>query len=451
MTYSTSRGGLLVKVELIAPATQENLRKRNKVLCPPLGLAQVAGLTPPEVQVSLIDENVTAIDFQKEADLVGITAYTITAQRAYQIADTFRARGVKVILGGSHPSALPEEASHHADAVVIGEAEGIWPNVIHDFRSNKLQRLYSQSERPSLRDLCLPRRDLFAKEKYYFENTISTSRGCPYACSFCSVTSFFGNTFRTRPIEEIIKEIETLNRKKIIIFVDDNIFANPKFAKDLFRTLVPYKIRWIAQASVMVARDDELLKLAAASGCIGLLIGFETISPANLLAMGKKVNVVDGYEMVVRKLHSHRIAAHGFFILGLDEDGKDVFVRTLRFTQKMRLDSLQFTWPVPYPGTAMCKSLDDSGRVITKDWAQYESNVVFEPKLMSREELKRGCAWAESKFFSIPSIWRRIGVAQRNFVGLWVINLSYRAYLRRKARTNGDSPGLPTTKSDETS
>ncbi|GAG76628.1 unnamed protein product, partial [marine sediment metagenome] len=293
-----------MKLELIVPTTQENFLNRKKAPGPHLGLAMVAALTPPEVEVSLTDENVTVIDFQKEIDLVGITAITITAKRAYEIADTFRAKGVKVVLGGSHPSALPKEASQHADAVVIGEAEGIWTNVIEDFKANKLQRIYSQRKQPSLLNLPIPRRDLFTNGAYYFRNTISTTRGCPNACSFCSVTSFFGRTYRCRPVEEILKEIETMNYKKLICFVDDNIAGKPKFAKELFRALVSYKLKWIAQASVTIARDDELLKLAAASGCMSLLIGFETLSQDNLVAMGKRVNVVDKYEMVIRKIHS---------------------------------------------------------------------------------------------------------------------------------------------------
>ena len=427
-----------MKLQLIAPAIQESTPLK-KVLCPPLGLAMVAALTPPEVEISLTDENVAVVDFQKETDLVGITAQTITAQRAYEICDSFRARGVKVILGGSHPSALPEEASQHADAVVIGEAEGIWPNLIEDFKANKLQRVYMQRERPSLLNLPIPRRDLFAKGAYYVPNTISTTRGCPYACSFCSVTSFFGHAYRCRPVEEVLKEIETLNHRKLVGFVDDNIAGNPKFAKELFRALVPYKIKWVAQASVTVAGDDELLKLAAASGCVSLFIGFETLSPANLAAMGKKINVVDKYQTVIRKIHSHGIAIHGFFILGLDEDDEDVFERTVRFAQKMRLESAQFAWPVPYPGTALCESLDKAGRIVTKDWSQYESNLVFKPKLMSREVLQKGRDWVWCQFYSLPSIWRRVGLARRNLVAIWAINLHYRAFWRRKFRVDKDS------------
>ena len=428
-----------MKLELIVPATQEHFLSQKKAPGPHLGLAMVAALTPPEVEVSLTDENVTVIDFQKEIDLVGITTLTITAKRAYEIADTFKAKGVKVVLGGSHPSALPEEAIQHADAVVIGEAEGIWTNVIKDFKANKLQRIYSQSEQPSLLDLPIPRRDLFADGAYYFRNTISTTRGCPYACSFCSVTSFFGNTYRCRPVEEIIKEIETMDHKKLIWFIDDNIVGRPKFAKELFRALIPYKLKWAAQASVTIAGDDELLKLAAASGCAILLIGFETLSQDNLVAMGKKVNAVDKYEMVIRKIHSRGIAIHGFFILGLDDDDEHVFGDTVRFAQKMKLESAQFACPVPYPGTALYESLDKAGRIITKDWSQYESSIVFEPKLMSREILQKGRSWVWHEFYSIPSIWRRLGIIRRYLLPLWVLNLYYRSFWQRKLRTNRGS------------
>jgi radical SAM superfamily enzyme YgiQ (UPF0313 family) len=421
-----------LKVELIVPATQENIRRRKKGLIPPLGLAMVAAVTPPEFEVSLTDENVTDIDFQKKIDLVGITALTVTAPRAYEIADNFRARGAKVILGGAHPSVLPEEASQHADAVVIGEAEGIWPSLINDFKESKLKRVYRQSERPSLVNLPIPRRDLFAKGAYYVTNTISTTRGCPYSCSFCSVTSLFGRAIRCRPVEEVLREIETLNQKEFIVFVDDNIVGNPKYAKELFRALLPYRIKWVSQASVTVAKNDELLKLAAASGCLDLFIGFETLSPANLAAVGKKVNTVDEYETVIKKIHSHGIAIHGFFILGLDEDDEDVFERTFHFAQEMRLESAQFAWPVPYPGTAFYDSLDKTGRIVTKEWSQYESNVVFEPRLMSREMLQQRRDRVWRKFYSLPSIWRRVGMVRRNIRELWAVNLYFRDFWRRK-------------------
>ncbi|OGO04782.1 MAG: B12-binding domain-containing radical SAM protein [Chloroflexi bacterium RBG_13_54_9] len=425
-----------MKLELICPARQESGPKRKKTLLPPLGLSMIAALTPPGVEVSLTDENVSVVDFEKETDLVGITALTVTAQRAYEIADTFRARGVKVVLGGVHPSILPEEAGQHADAVVIGEAEGIWSNLIEDFKAGNLQKVYRQDERLSLVGLPIPRRDLFAEGAYYVRQTISTTRGCPYSCAFCTVTSFFGHTYRCRPVEEILKEIETLNRRKFIAFLDDNIVGNPKFAKELFRALIPYKIKWASQASVTIAKDDELLKLAAASGCIGLLIGFESLSPVNLAAVGKRINAVDEYADVIRKIHSHGIAVHGFFIFGFDEDDEGVFTRTVRFAQKMRLESASFDFLTPYPGTAFYESLDSTGRILTKDWLRYGYEIVFEPKLMSREMLQDGHYRAWRQFHSIPSIWRRVGVARRNLAALWAINLAYRGRWRGKLRAN---------------
>lgn len=276
-----------MKLELIVPATKEQRHRRRWALCPPLAPAMIAALTPPDVEVSITDENVSTIDFKKEVDLVGITVITSTANRAYEIADFFRTKGVKVVLGGIHPSVLPEEAGQHADAVVIGEAELTWPRLITDIKAGQLQKIYQHNERPSLAGLPIPRRELYSRSRYIIPNTISTSRGCPYSCSFCSVSLFSGRTYRCRPIGEVIKEIGTLDRKKPIIFVDDNIVGKPAYAKELFHALMPHKLKWLGQSSVNIASDDELLRLAAASGCIGLLIGFESIAPASLTGMGK--------------------------------------------------------------------------------------------------------------------------------------------------------------------
>jgi len=385
----------------------------------------VAAMTPPDVEVSLTDENVTAVDFQKESDLVGITALTVTAERAYEIADTFRARGMKVVLGGIHPSILPEEASQHADAVVVGEAEGIWPNLIEDFKANKLKRIYRQRKRPDMVTLPIPRRDLFAKGAYLIRNTISTTRGCPFSCSFCTVTSFFGHTYRCRPVEKVIEEIKTLDNKKHVVFVDDNIVGKPKYAKELFRALIPCKIKWVGQASVTIAKDEELLKLAADSGCIDLFIGFESLCPANLTAVGKKINTVDEYESVISKLHSYGIAIHGFFIFGFDDDDEDTFKRTVRFAQEMRLESAQFDVLTPYPGTDLRESLDKAGRIVTGDWSEYGRDLMFEPKSMSRDVLQNGRTSAWRKFYSLRSIWKRIGISRRNLLTFWAVNLYY--------------------------
>ena len=425
----------LMKLRLIAPATPWS-SKRKRVLLPPLGLAMVAAVTPPDVEISLTDENVTPIDFEKQVDLVGVTALTVTAPRAYEITDTFRAKGVKVVLGGIHPSVRPEEAGQHADAIVIGEAEEVWPKVIEDFERNRLQGVYQQRERPSLVGLPIPRRDLFAKGAYYVRNTLSTTRGCPYSCTFCTVTSFFGHTYRCRPVEEVLREIETLDKRNFIVFLDDNIVGNHNRAKEFFRALIPYKIKWVAQASVTIARDDELLRLAADSGCISLFVGFESISPTSLAAVSKKINVVDEYEEVIKRIHSNGIGIHGFFIFGFDEEDEGVFKRTVHFAQKMRLETVQFDYLTPYPGTAFGESMDKAGRILTKDWAQYGYGLVFEPKSMTRETLQRGHDWAWCEFYGLAAIWRRLGIRHPHPWVFWVANLIFRANRRKERQTN---------------
>jgi len=423
-----------VELMLIAPSRQGRQQRFKKSLFPPLGLTMVAAATPSDVKISIIDENIEAIDIQKGVDLVGITATTVTANRAYNLADTFRQRGIKVVLGGIHPSFMPIEASQHADAVVIGEAEGIWPQVIQDFKNGKLKSIYQQIKRPSLAGLPIPRRDLLSKKGYIIEQAISTTRGCPYACSFCTVTSYFGHTYRCRPLEEIIKEIETLNSKKFTAFLDDNIVGHTKFAKELFRALIPYKMRWGSQASITVARDDELLKLATDSGCRILLIGFESLSPANLKSVNKGINKVEEYENAIRKIHSYGIAIHGFFIIGFDFDDEDIIKKTIKFARKMRLESAQFDILTPYPGTSLFKYMDDSNRIITKDWSKYGYQLLFKPKSISIEKLQELHKQAWKEFYSLPSIIFRLRIPYPSLIRLWAINLFHCFHWHSKRR-----------------
>jgi len=397
----------------------------------------VAALTPPEIEVSITDENLVPIDFNRPVDLVGITAVTSTAFRSYDIADAFRAKGSKVVLGGIHPTILPEEASQHADSVVIGEAEGIWPNLIEDFKAGELKRVYRNGIRPSLGGLPLPRRDLFAKKGYVLPNTMSTTRGCPFSCSFCSVTSFFGHTYRCRPIDEIVQEIGSFDNRRPILFVDDNIAGDPRRAKQLFSALIPYSIKWVGQASLTMAGDTELLKLAAASGCVGLFIGFESIYPASLASIGKKFTGVDGYEQAVGKIHSHGIVIYGSFVFGLDHDDQDVFERTVRFAQKVKLEAAQFNILVPYPGTSVYEDLDRDGRILTKDWSQYHMDtLVFEPRLMSPKTLQEGHEWAWREFYSVSSFLKRVRIMHPSLHYLALalgLNWNYRRACRQNS------------------
>ena len=422
-----------LRLELILPK-QKGAQRAKKTMVPHLGLATVAALTPDDVEVTLTDEQIAAVDLQKHVDLVGISTLTTTAPRAYEIADSFRARGVQVVLGGIHPSILPEEAGQHADAVVIGEAEGIWPSVIEDFKANRLKKFYHQQERPSSDCWPLPRRDLFAKSGYYLPGVVYISRGCPFSCSFCSGSSFFGPTYRTRPLDAIIQELEELKDGRFLFFTDDNIVGKHKYAKALFEALIPYKKKWGAQASITVARDEELLRLAARSGCVALFIGFESMSQDTLNSINKRGNKVKEYEEVVRRVHSHNIAVHGYFMFGFDEDDEGVFQRTVDFCRKLRLDTASFAVLVPFPGTPLHESLGNAGRIVTRDWAQYD-RAIFEPKQMTMEVLDGRVEWCWREFYSLPSIWGRLRIKPtvRN-LAFWFINLYVRhQYMPRRA------------------
>lgn len=417
-----------MRVHLIAPCREEALRSRTKAsVAPPLGLAILASVTPGDVEVSLTDENLTPLDFQRPADLVGITASTHTATRAYQLADYFRAQGMKVVLGGMHPTALPAEAGQHADAVVVGEAEDVWGQVLADVQDGRIQPFYRGQKRLHLAGLPGPRRDLFQREGYLFPDTIYTTRGCPYGCTFCAVTSFFGGTYRSRPVAEVLAEVEGLRDRRLVFFVDDNIAAHRGRAKQLFRALAPYKLAWIGQAPVSIAKDEDLLAQAAASGCLALFIGFESVSPASLSAVGKKSNVVEEYEEAIRRIHARGIAIFGGFIFGLDHDTEDVFEKTVRFAQRARLEGAQFNVLTPYPGTPLSADLEREGRILTRDWAQYRGDrVVFAPRLISARRLQEGHDWAWREFYSLGSIWGRVGLSHPRRLLMWALNLNYR-------------------------
>lgn len=401
----------------------------------------LAALTPPDVEVSICDENLSPIDLQEDVDLVGITAVTQTAGRAYEIADAFRAKGTKVVLGGMHPSALPGEASQHADAVVIGEAELVWASLCDDYRQKRLRAIYRAEMLHSLVDLPMPRRDLFAKEGYAIRNSISTTRGCPFDCSFCSVSAFYGRAYRHRPIDEVVQEVRTLDcGNDLIFFVDDNIFGNPRWAKELFRALMPLKVKWFSQGSINMARDHELLQLASASGCVAMFIGLESLSRQGLESIGKKVNLAADYEQAIDAIHSHGISILGAFIFGLDSDDENVFERTVSFAKRVRLEAAQFAILTPYPGTSLRQKMESEDRILTNDWSQYNTaHVVFRPKLMSPQTLQMGRDWAWREFYSLNSIWQRLGLRHPHLMTLYALNLNFHSHERD---THGKRAGI---------
>jgi radical SAM superfamily enzyme YgiQ (UPF0313 family) len=412
-------------LELILPTWKR--RKWEKGLrMPELTLPVLASLTPPDIEVLITEEEIEDIVYKSHVDLVGISYLTPMAPRAYEIADEYRRRGAKVVLGGIHASALPEEASQHADAVVIGEAENVWVPLIGDFRANRLKKFYRSAEFSDLRGLPTPRRDLLKEGMTFSPYSIQTTRGCPFGCHFCSVSRFFGATFRYRPVEEVVREIESTDKKNWL-FIDDNIVGHQPYAKKLFSELIPLGIKWGGQSTMLLAENDELLKLAGKSGCAGLFIGFESLDEMNLQHANKGFNKIRDYGECIKKLHDNGILVQASFMFGFDHDDKGVFERTVDFLIKNKVLAASLPVLVPYPGTKLYHQMEEEGRLLTRDWSQYDySHAVFKPRHMEPEELEEGAKWAVTEFYSRSSIISRFAYNWRHPLIFIMMNASYR-------------------------
>lgn len=421
-----------MKLHLIAPIRKRETYLFNRELFPPLGLMYLAAYTPKEVEVRLTDEGVERIDFTDIPDLVGITTMTATAPRAYEIADRYRELGAKVVLGGVHASMVPEEALEHADSVVVGEAEAIWPRVISDAAVGRLESLYRQESFIDFKRPLLPRRDIVDPKRYWSANVIQTARGCPHDCNFCSVTAFNGRRHRARELDNVLAEVESLSRsnlvrREVIPFVDDNIAASPSHAKQLFKALIPMKILWGSQACITFARDEELVGLAAESGCRLLFIGLDSLSPQALAEMGKRQNKVEQYKDALRLLKKYGIHVMGAFIFGFDADDESVFSTTLEFALRSKMALAQFSALTPYPGTRLYRRLLGENRVEPQFWHDHswDRRVVFKPKNMSAERLYENTRQVKRDFYSYRSIIKRISL-HRHWNYWLAANLVYR-------------------------
>jgi radical SAM superfamily enzyme YgiQ (UPF0313 family) len=423
-----------MKILLISPERQRKKEEAFLFRLSFLNLPYVAAVTPPDIEVKIIDEAFEEVNFDEKLDLVGLTAQTPVAPRAYQIAAEFKKRGVPVVMGGVHASMLPQEALQHVDAIVIGEAEEIWPNLIQDLRRGQLGRIYVGSEYVDPSKLPLPRRELL-NEKFYFPlKLLETTRGCPHHCDFCGVSRFFGFRYRNRPISDIDRELKVLFpegsvmnsipkkilslfskdlpcflKRRLLYIIDSNIAGDKRFCLDLLSLLKDYDLLWWGHAPVSVAFDQELLEGFSRSGCIALNIGFESFSTKNLQTMGKRFNQPSRYAEAVRRIRDQGIGIMGTFIVGLDDDDQGVFQRIIDFCNLERLDWALAFIMAPYPGTESYKRLDQEGRIFCKDWEKYDSlNAVYHPALMSVEELEQGMKNVWKEVFSLNSIYKRI-------------------------------------------
>jgi radical SAM superfamily enzyme YgiQ (UPF0313 family) len=400
---------------------------------PSLSLASLAAVTPPDWEVELADEALSPVDFSTEADLVALTAMTPLAPRAYAIADRFRARGTKVVMGGFHASNLPDEALRHVDAVVIGEGEVSWPRLLQDFRKGELQRTYHAAAPAPMEEIPTARREIFSGKKYLFTNTIQTTRGCPFDCEFCSVTAFYGRKYRERPVSAVLAELEVLRRKNsFAFFVDDNLVADRSYALELFAGMKGMGFKWLSHSPTDFARDTELMAAAAESGCVGMFVGFESLDQEALGAMGKVTNRGRSYLEDAKVFRDHGIGILGSFVLGYDGDTPEVFDRILRFGEDARLEAAIFPILTPYPGTKVRQRLEAEGRIFSSRWEDYDmEHVTFQPRGMTVEELEEGYRRLNRSFYSFPSMFRRIFKAHRSVQVFGPMNLGFRAAIRR--------------------
>ncbi len=402
-----------MKIKLIAPREQREDTLSSPFKLQRVNLPLLAALTPPGHTVAIVDEAFAPDDMSQEVDLVGITVMTDVVPRAYDIAYAYRRKGVKVVMGGIHPTVLSGEALEHADSVVLGEAEDSWPRLLSDAALGRMQRLYQAGKMTDIMGLPKPRRDLFpgtiGKGHIPVPVGVETSRGCPNDCEFCSISRTLGSQYRVRPAREVIAEIEAID-SPYIFFVDDALALNRKEAKKLFTEMIPLRRLWLGQGTVSLAEDPELLRLMRRSGCLGLLIGFESVQKATQNEVRKIKNLrIDFYE-AMRRFHDEGFGILGAFVLGFDHENRDVFDQTLEFIMKSSIDCAELRILTPYPGTRLYDRLLSDGRLFEQNWwlrGYPPDTLLYQPRGMTADELLNGFARLNRQAYSIGAITRR--------------------------------------------
>lgn len=405
-----------MKLTLIKPniGRQEHSLYVDEARMEPLQLGILAALTPEDVEVVMYDDRMEPIPYEEPTDLVAITVETFTARRAYEISDEFRARGVQTVMGGMHAKLIPDEVAEHCDCVIVGDAEPVWETMIEDCRAGKLKKRYDAIQPKCPQINVMTRRDIFEGKGYLPITLLQFSRGCSHNCSFCASSVYFQAHHYCRPVEDVVAEIKA-QKRKLLFFVDDNIVCNRRKAKELFQALIPLKIHWVSQGSIDMLEDEELMKLMVKSGCLGLVIGFESISPNCISEMNKHTNKKgsgDGYRAEIQKLRKWGLQTWAAFTVGHDGDTAESIRATCDFAIKNKFTFAAFNILMPYPNTPLYEKMEREGRLLYdgKWWLHedYRFNYAsIVPKNMTPEELTELSFDCRKRFNSPMSICKR--------------------------------------------
>jgi len=447
-------------------------RERRSIWFPKLSLPVIAAYTPPHWDVHLVDEAVEEIDLEQPCDLVGISVMTCYAPRAYELATEFRKRGKTVVLGGVHPTYCPEEALRYSDAIVCGEAEDLWPKAIADFEAGQLQRMYRMEEFPRLENYHPPRVQLLSPDAYMTRHCSFTTRGCHFDCEFCSVSPFNGKTTRRRPVPEVIEEMQRvkewlrseivermtkgslweamkisakiwvgLEEGSIVAFVDDLHNSHRAYCRELWQAMKSLNIKWGCQSTLFLGDDQDMVKLAAESGCVSVFVGMESISEDSLDETNKGFNQVRKFEDQIKMFHDHGIMVNPGMVFGFDNDDESVFESTLNFLVRNRVELAYFNVLTPLPGTALHARYEREGRIFDRDWSKYDGkHVVYYPNRMTPEQLQEGFYWANHEFYSWGSIWNRLHHTSQRLIPRLEMNYEFRKLVKRSCPQGTLSP-----------
>lgn len=447
-----------MKIAFLAPAGAMHRHNGNfgrSLHYAPLTLTTLAALVPEELnaEVVIYDETAGKIPLDIDAQIVCITCITGTSMRCYAYGDYFRSIGKTVVLGGVHPTMLPDEAQEHADVVMTGFSEQTFPQMLMDYKNGCLKNRYVQGQDYTIENRVIPRRDLLNKKKYITLNSIEAVRGCSLPCTFCAYPAAFGKTLYKRPVKEVMAEIEMFKSKEVL-FPDVNLIADRSYAIELFTAMIPLKRHWYGLVTSSVGIDDELINIFEKSGCSGLLIGFESVSQSSQSFIKKGVNKVLEYGELMKKLHNAGILVQGCFAFGGDDEDKTVFEKTVEMVIKTKIDLPRYSILTPFPKTQLYSQLEKENRIVERNWAMYDvEHCVFKPSKMTKEELENGLEWAWRETYKYSSIYKRLGILNPKPIIAYMVNMGYRnyanklAYFTREVMT--DNSDIPQVQSSE--